>query len=111
MKRADIIVTDSGGIQEEAPALGKPVLVLRTTTQRPEAVLAGTVELIGTDESRVVERIQSLLSDSQAYERMARAINPYGDGRASERSVAAIAWMLGGGSRPADFRLSPEVTA
>ena len=103
MKRADLVVTDSGGIQEEAPSLGKPVLVLRTTTERPEAVLAGAVELVGTDESRVVDRIQNLLGDADVYGRMARAINPYGDGRAAERSLAAIAWMLGDGDRPEEF--------
>lgn len=103
MKRADLVVTDSGGIQEEAPSLGKPVLVLRNTTERPEAVLAGAVELVGTDESRVVDRIQHVLGDADAYGRMANAINPYGDGRAAERSLAAIAWMLGEGDRPEEF--------
>jgi len=103
MKRADLVVTDSGGIQEEAPSLGKPVLVLRNTTERPEAVLAGAVELVGTDESRVVDRIQNVLGDADAYRRMANAINPYGDGRAAKRSLAAIAWMLGEGDRPEEF--------
>ncbi len=103
MRRADLVVTDSGGIQEEAPSLGIPVLVLRNTTERPEAVLAGSVELVGTDEFRVVDRIRHLLSDGEAYARMANAVNPYGDGRAAERSLAAIAWLLGDGDRPEEF--------
>jgi UDP-N-acetylglucosamine 2-epimerase (non-hydrolysing) len=107
MKRAYLVVTDSGGIQEEAPSLGKPVLVLRNTTERPEAVLAGAVELVGTDESWVAHRIRVLLADADAYGRMARAVNPYGDGRAAERSLAAIAWMLGEGDRPQEF-VPPE---
>jgi UDP-N-acetylglucosamine 2-epimerase (non-hydrolysing) len=103
MQRADLLVTDSGGIQEEAPSLGKPVLVLRDTTERPEAVVAGTVKLIGTDEGRVADEIRSLLTNADAYEEMAMAINPYGDGRSAERSTAAIAWLLGEGDRPDDF--------
>lgn len=105
MNRAHLVVTDSGGIQEEAPSLGKPVLVLRDTTERPEGVDAGTVELIGTDEKHVAERIRHLLTDAAAYGQMARAVNPYGDGRATERSVAAIHWMFGDSDRPADFEI------
>jgi len=90
MRRAWIVVTDSGGIQEEAPALGKPVLVLRQVTERPEAVEAGTVKVIGTERQTIVNEISRLLVDAAEYERMARAMNPYGDGHASERIVAAL---------------------
>lgn len=90
MGRATIILTDSGGVQEEAPALGKPVMVLRDTTERPEAVSAGTVKLIGTDRSRVYEETRRLLVDRKEYARMAEAINPYGDGRAAQRIVRAL---------------------
>lgn len=90
MRQAWIVVTDSGGIQEEAPSLGKPVLVLRQVTERPEAVEAGAVKVIGTERQVIVNEISRLLDDSQERERMARAVNPYGDGRASERIVAAI---------------------
>lgn len=85
MKRAYLILTDSGGIQEEAPSLGKPVLVLRKTTERPEGVKAGTARLVGTEPERIVAETERLLSDPEAYQQMARAINPYGDGRASAR--------------------------
>ena len=101
--RADIIITDSGGIQEEGPSLGKPVLVLRETTERPEAVVAGTVELVGTDEDRIVARTRALLDDPELYRAMSRAVNPYGDGLAAQRSIDAIAWYLGLGERPVDF--------
>jgi UDP-N-acetylglucosamine 2-epimerase (non-hydrolysing) len=90
MRQAWIVVTDSGGIQEEAPSLGKPVLVLRQVTERPEAVEAGAVKVIGTERQVIVNEISRLLDDSHERERMARAVNPYGDGRASERIVAAI---------------------
>lgn len=82
MNRADIILTDSGGIQEEAPSLGKPVLVMRETTERPEAVSAGTVKLVGTDVDKIVTQLSTLLSDQKAYEKMSFAHNPYGDGKA-----------------------------
>lgn len=85
MNRAYLLLTDSGGIQEEAPSLGKPVLVMRDTTERPEAVQAGTVSLVGTDASRIVTDIIMLLNDVQKYQRMAQAHNPYGDGRAAQR--------------------------
>lgn len=85
MRRAYLIITDSGGIQEEAPSLGKPVLVLREKTERPEAVEAGTVKLVGTDERKIVAETVRLLEDPQEYERMARVHNPYGDGRSSGR--------------------------
>ena len=90
MSRCNLILTDPGGIQEEAPALGKPVLVLRDTTERPEAVEAGTVRLIGTDEKRVYKETIKLLHDQKAYDAMRHAINPYGDGKAAARICDAI---------------------
>lgn len=90
MQRADVIITDSGGVQEEAPSLGKPVLVMRETTERPEAVEAGTVKLVGTDPDAIVSNTRLLLSDKDAYQKMAKALNPYGDGHAAERIVAAL---------------------
>jgi UDP-N-acetylglucosamine 2-epimerase (non-hydrolysing) len=90
MRRAYLLITDSGGVQEEGPSLGKPILVLREKTERPEAVLAGTVKLVGTDEDRIVTEATALLDDRQAYDRMARTHNPYGDGHASERIATAI---------------------
>ena len=90
MSRAHLILTDSGGVQEEAPSLGKPVLVLRDTTERPEAVSAGTVRLVGTDEEAIVRNACELLDDPASYDAMARASNPYGDGNASPRIVEAI---------------------
>ena len=90
MSKAHIIVTDSGGIQEEAPSLGKPVLVMRDTTERPEAVEAGTVKLVGTDKNVIVESAMELLNDSGSYEKMSKAHNPYGDGKASERITETL---------------------
>ena len=90
MREAHVVLTDSGGIQEEAPALGKPVLVLRDITERPEAVEAGTVKVIGTERGRIVAETAALLDDEDEYSRMARSVNPYGDGRASERIVASF---------------------
>jgi UDP-N-acetylglucosamine 2-epimerase (non-hydrolysing) len=90
MERSFFIVTDSGGVQEEAPSLGKPVLVMRDTTERPEAVEAGTVKLVGTDEDAIVAHAMCLLDDPAAYDSMARALNPYGDGMAAQRICAAI---------------------
>ena len=95
MARVDIVLTDSGGIQEEAPSLGKPVLVLRDTTERPEAVTAGTVRLIGTDEQRVYDETMRLLTEPTAYTHMAEAVNPYGDGEASRRIIEAILYHAG----------------
>jgi len=100
---AKIVLTDSGGIQEEAPSLGKPVLVMRDNTERPEAVEAGTVRLIGTDEDRVVKEVERLHLDPAAYSAMAQAINPYGDGHATARSVAAVRALFGLGARLPDF--------
>lgn len=90
MTRAHLILTDSGGIQEEAPSLGKPVLVMRESTERPEAVAAGTVKLVGTDARAIVSEVKRLLDDQSAYDAMAYAHNPYGDGKASERIVAFL---------------------
>jgi UDP-N-acetylglucosamine 2-epimerase (non-hydrolysing) len=90
MAQAVLVLTDSGGIQEEAPSLGKPVLVLREVTERPEAIQAGTARLVGTDPQRIVSETVRLLTDPAEYNRMARAVNPYGDGRAAERIVSAL---------------------
>jgi UDP-N-acetylglucosamine 2-epimerase (non-hydrolysing) len=90
MDRAWLILTDSGGVQEEAPSLGKPVLVMRDTTERPEAVAAGTVKLVGTDEDRIVREVSLLLTDEHAYRQMARAHNPYGDGKAAQRILDVL---------------------
>lgn len=99
-----MILTDSGGLQEEAPSYGVPALVLRDTTERPEGIEAGTLELVGTDETLVYERAKALLTDSQLYERMSGAANPYGDGKASERIAKAILYYFGRtGTRPAPF--------
>jgi UDP-N-acetylglucosamine 2-epimerase len=98
MHRAHLVLTDSGGVQEEAPSLGKPVLVLREVTERPEGVAAGTARLVGTDRARIVAAASELLESDEAYRRMAHAVNPYGDGRASERIVAALEARLGAGA-------------
>lgn len=103
MSRAYLVLTDSGGVQEEAPSLGKPVLVMRENTERPEAVVAGTVKLVGTDRQRIVAEAKNLLGQDVAYAAMANAVNPYGDGKAAERAVAAIAELLGVGNRIAEF--------
>ena len=95
MRRAYLLITDSGGIQEEGPSLGKPILVLREKTERPEAVVAGTVKLIGTDEDRIVQEATILLENRTAYEKMARTHNPYGDGQASARIADRIHSYLG----------------
>lgn len=91
MNKATIVLTDSGGIQEEAPGLGKPVLVMRDTTERPEALESGTVHLVGTDYDKIVNEVSTLLDDSKAYEKMSKAVNPYGDGRACHRIADIIA--------------------
>lgn len=101
--RSYMIMTDSGGIQEEAPALAKPVLVLRHETERPEAVEAGTVKLAGVDKDVIISMAKELLDDENAYQKMAHAANPYGDGEASRRITEAILSYFGNGERPADF--------
>lgn len=95
MKKAYIILTDSGGIQEEAPSLGKPVLVLRDVTERPEAVLANTVRMVGTDVDLIFNETEKLLLNHEEYTKMARSVNPYGDGKASSRIIAALLWYFG----------------
>lgn len=90
MEKATIVLTDSGGIQEEAPGLGKPVLVMRDTTERPEALASGTVRLVGTDYQKIMDEVSTLLEDEQAYEKMSKAVNPYGDGKACERIVEIL---------------------
>lgn len=105
MSKSYFVMTDSGGLQEEAPALGKPVLVMRCETERPEAVEAGTVELAGVDENRIFEMAHELLTDSTVYTRMAKAVNPYGDGEACPRIAEAILFSFGASTkRPEDFR-------
>ena len=103
MSRAYLVLTDSGGLQEEAPALGKPVLVLRRETERPEAVEAGTVRMAGVEEDTIFGLTESLLTDRAAYDRMAHAVNPYGDGHACRRIAEALLWYFGRGERPQDF--------
>jgi UDP-N-acetylglucosamine 2-epimerase len=95
MSRAHVILTDSGGIQEEGPSLGKPVLVARESTERPEGVEAGTARLVGTDGGRILAELRTLLQDPEAHRQMATAVNPYGDGRAAERTVTALTEFLG----------------
>ena len=103
MNRSTLIITDSGGIQEEAPSLGKPVLVTRDTTERPEAVEAGTVIMTGTDRARIVKEASRLLDDPAHYDRMSHAHNPYGDGRAAGRIVAYLESLAGDGPKPAPW--------
>lgn len=103
MNRSTVILTDSGGVQEEGPSLGKPVLVMRDTTERPEAVQAGTVRLVGTDEDQIAAAVGSLLTDSSAYSAMATAVNPYGDGLAAGRVVAALAHYFALGPAADEF--------
>lgn len=90
MNHSYLILTDSGGIQEEAPSLGKPVLAMRDTTERPEGIEAGTVRLVGTDKDRIVSEIMRLLDNTSLYEKMSKAVNPYGDGKAAERIVEIL---------------------
>jgi len=108
MKRARLVITDSGGLQEEAPSLGRPVLVCREKTERPEAVEAGTVKLVGTDEDAIFETTRELLEDGDLWRAMSRARNPYGDGDAAMRTARAIEYFFGFlERRPEDFGCGP----
>lgn len=100
MRRCRLVLTDSGGLQEEAPALGKPVLVMRLTTERPEGLEFGTARLVGTETALIVAQVLNLLHDNAAYEAMSRAVNPYGDGHAAERIVQALRWHFGLSNQP-----------
>lgn len=111
LERSTIILTDSGGVQEEGPSLGKPVLVMRETTERPEAVAAGAVKLVGTDEHAIVREVSTLITDQDEYGRMAHALNPYGDGRAAERTVHAVARHFGFEDSVEEFHYEPHVVA
>ena len=105
MARAYLVMTDSGGLQEEAPALGRPVLVLRRETERPEAVKAGTVKIAGTEENVIFSMASELLTAPAAYAAMAHAVNPYGDGHACRRIADAIEWKFGlRAEQPEEFR-------
>jgi UDP-N-acetylglucosamine 2-epimerase (non-hydrolysing) len=103
LARSHLVITDSGGIQEEAPSLDKPVLVTRETTERLEGVAAGTLQLVGADAGRIAAAGDRLLSDPEAYKAMAEAHNPYGDGRASERIIAVLEHLVRGGEPPHPF--------
>jgi len=103
LSRSTIVATDSGGLQEEAPCLGKPVLVLRRVTERPEGVAAGTLRLVGTDEGAIAAALTQLLENKIVYDSMARAVNPYGDGRAARRIADGLHAHYRGGRKPADF--------
>lgn len=112
MRHSHIILTDSGGVQEEAPSLGKPVLVLREETERPEAVMANTVKVVGTNTETIVAELEKLLSNRREYEKMSRAVNPYGDGRASERIIGALLHYFGFiDVRPEEFDATKQVAA
>ncbi|MBE6963110.1 MAG: UDP-N-acetylglucosamine 2-epimerase (non-hydrolyzing) [Ruminococcaceae bacterium] len=104
MARCYMVMTDSGGLQEEAPALGKPVLVMRRETERPEAIAAGTVKLAGVVQDDIVTMAERLICDGEAYKKMARAVNPYGDGNACRRIADAILWYFGRGEKPEDHQ-------
>jgi len=107
LQASTLVVTDSGGLQEEAPSLGKPVLVLRAVTERPEAVRAGTVKLVGTDRNMILKETRRLLTDRAHYRRMSTAVNPYGDGKAADRIARAVAWYFDRTKkRPAPFKAS-----
>lgn len=111
LARADLILSDSGGVQEEAPSVGTPVLVMRTTTERMEAVHAGTAKLVGTNATRIVDSVRSMLDDVSEYRRAAEAANPFGDGHATQRVLAALEEFLGVGSRLEDFTPAGTVEA
>jgi len=110
MKASHFILTDSGGIQEEAPSLGKPVLVLRENTERPEAIIANTVKLVGTKAENIVKEAEKLLTEQQEYDKMARAVNPYGDGQAAKRIVDALLFYYGfSASKPEEFNVEKSL--
>jgi UDP-N-acetylglucosamine 2-epimerase (non-hydrolysing) len=111
IRRANLLLTDSGGIQEEAPSLGKPVLVTRETTERVEAVHAGVARLVGTDPLRIVHAVTELLHDPAAYAAMSKRVNPYGDGRAVNRVLAGVDWLLGEPTPVAEFVPEPSEPA
>lgn len=106
MAISSIVLTDSGGVQEEAPSLGKPVLVMRDSTERPEGIAAGTARLIGTSPADIIDAVETLLHEPDAYQAMAKAINPYGDGRAAGRTAEALTFFLKQGPAPSDFEPS-----
>lgn len=106
MAISSIVLTDSGGVQEEAPSLGKPVLVMRDSTERPEGIAAGTARLVGTSPTDIIDAVETLLREPDAYQAMAKAINPYGDGRAAGRTVEALTFFLKQGPAPSDFEPS-----
>lgn len=110
MWMSTVVLTDSGGVQEEAPSLGKPVLVMRESTERPEGIEAGTARLVGTSSEVIVSAVQTLLRDKAAYRTMARAINPYGDGRAARRTAEALTYFFRQGPAPRDFAPAPTTT-
>jgi UDP-N-acetylglucosamine 2-epimerase (non-hydrolysing) len=103
MSESDLVLSDSGGVQEEAPSLGKPLLLMRETTERPEGVEVGAVRLVGTDDALIVDAVAEVLADPTSFTPFDQERNPYGDGRAAERSVAAVRALFGIGSRAADF--------
>ncbi len=103
-----LVLTDSGGIQEEAPALGKPVLVLRDATERPEGLAAGTVRLVGTEPEVILEVASELLRNPKEYQRMSEAVNPYGDGQACTRIIQALEYLTGRGESPQPFTPSQK---
>jgi UDP-N-acetylglucosamine 2-epimerase (non-hydrolysing) len=106
MAISSIVLTDSGGVQEEAPSLGKPVLVMRDSTERPEGIAAGTARLVGTSPADIIDTVETLLREPDAYQAMAKAINPYGDGRAAGRTAEALTFFLKQGPAPSDFEPS-----
>ena len=108
MKSCYLVLTDSGGIQEEAPALGKPVLVLRDATERPEGLAAGTVRLVGTEPEVILEVASELLRNPKEYQRMSEAVNPYGDGQACTRIIQALEYLAGRGESPQPFTPSQK---
>ena len=108
IRRSDLVLTDSGGLQEEAPTLGKPVLVMRNETERPEAITYGTVRLVGTEENQIVREVSELFTNKDVYTKMSQAVNPYGDGQASGRILQALLHYFGQGAAPLPFMPEPQ---